>query len=219
MKAYFGLLMVLAWTFCLPVNAQIYQYRDKQGQLRFTDDYYAVPVEQRPAQPDESVRLVKPEATEAEPAAAESSVPPPAAPAAAPEVSKPLETQPESEVASTGSQPAPETAPAAQKPETPASAGAGSDSAPSALNADTLEARNQELKKEFQTLMEEKERLEAARKNVRDKAQERGLEAEIVAFNQKVEQYEQRRGVLNKDVDTYNNAMQQAETQKKPGKP
>jgi hypothetical protein len=215
MNAYLWPIALLMLAFCHPASAQVYQYRDKAGQLHFTDDYYAVPADQRPAPAGDAPRLIQPEPGQEIPAAADSPAPadaPPASPAvttAAPAVGQAGGGSPGGEGQDTRTPP----------DKRVAIAGAAEGGERAGKGAETLDARNQELKKTFQDLMTEKDRLEAQRSKVQNRQQAREMEAEIAAFNQKVEEYEQRRSALNDEINAYNEAMLKAEKEKKAGSP
>jgi hypothetical protein len=241
MKGFLGMIVLTVLVMGQPALGQIYQYRDKAGRLHFTDDLTRVPEAQRPA---DALAGGAPPAVLAPAAAVEDAQPEPEAPppgadsgatAAAPEgpASVPEESaasQSPTDGGAAAGEPAAaggsqtigagetRTPPDRRVAVQPTEAAKGEAAAPADGTGEALEARNAALKKEFQELMAEKDRLEQDRIKAKSNEQRRALSDLVKQYNQKVEAYESKRNQLNDEISAHNEVVMQRakERAKKP---
>ncbi len=230
MKAPLCAIVLVLLICCPPVMAEIYQYRDKAGRLHFTDDISRVPDDQRPQDAGQGVVRSKiavepelPAAAEGQEAApeftaSESDVQPGTATSDASPTGKgknaagaPLGDEDQAATPDEGQEET-RTPPDRRVAVTPPEK---RDGAQTGKAVEDLEARNLSLKKEFQELMSEKDRLEGERSKLKSGEQRRAFADLVKQFNQKVDAYEAQRNRLNDEINVHNASVTQTEKDKK----
>jgi hypothetical protein len=227
MKAPLCAIVLVLLISCPPVMAEVYQYRDKAGRLHFTDDITRVPDDQRPPETGKTSVIPIPDVVPAVPEAAMGQEP--AAPSTAgqealsPGPAAAGRTATEAAVAGEVAESAPKRqgGEATGAPETEGDGETRTppdrrmavtvpdkQDGPQTLKAgDELEARNTVLKKEFQELMAEKDRLEGQRAKLNSKEQRKAFEELVKGYNQRVDAYEAQRNKLNEEITVHNEEM------------
>ena len=187
LRSFFILLVLLV--FSVPASADFYRYIDENGNVRYTDDFSQVPVDQRP---DLSGQKEFEGSTEAA------------------EVKEPDKAQGEEQPAPSAPEKQDTTESGKTKPDQQETA---SKSELDQIKAG-LESKKQELEKEYDAMMKEQQQLEIEGKAAKGNAQVAVVNEKIAKFEAKMNAYERKREAFNADVKEYNARVEQDLRQK-----
>lgn len=78
------------------------------------------------------------------------------------------------------------------------------------LKKKELEKKQSELEKEYEALMEEKKRLEKQKDEAKGRKEIKEYNKQVLIFSDRLNQYNEKRTTLEKDVNEYNSALEKA---------
>ncbi|MGB5156893.1 DUF4124 domain-containing protein [Desulfobacterium sp. N47] len=169
-------LMVLL--FSVPASAEFYRYTDKDGKVRYTDDYSKVPKSRRSSADKYRgyENNVTDEATESGETATE------------PDIQNPSESTQE-----TGE--GQESVTASKNDELDAA-------------KKRLDKKQEEINKELDDLNRERSELDAQRTKIKNRPQSFEYKTKVEAFNEKVKNFQDKQKAFEAEVDAYNNELE-----------